>query len=65
MSSRTVWNANASLNLARLGWDVLSDRFGDLIVSFGVKNLTDRSVRDAEFFPQPGRSFYTRVEATF
>jgi hypothetical protein len=36
-----------------------------MLVSLIGRNLGDRSVRDAQFIPQPGRTFAVRLEGTF
>ena len=63
LPSRTVWDASISLELARLFRNLSPLR--DLTLSLEGKNLTDETVRDAEFFPQPGRSFALRLEAAW
>jgi outer membrane receptor protein involved in Fe transport len=61
LPARTVWDASIVLDLARLFPD--RSPLGDLTLSVEGKNLTDEIVRDAQFFPQPGRSFAVRLEA--
>jgi vitamin B12 transporter len=66
LPSRTVWDAALSFDLAR--WPALRDRVGGfrhLVLTFQGTNLTNAVVRDAEFFPQPGRGFAVRVEGDF
>ena len=43
----------------------LGERLGvaGLVASVAVSNLTDRAVRDALIFPQPGRILTFRIEA--
>jgi outer membrane receptor protein involved in Fe transport len=62
VSSRRVWNASAALDLLQLPY--LDEHLpGErLLVSVTVDNLTDQSLRDAQFFPQPGRWLTVRVE---
>ena len=62
ISGRVVLNASLSSNLARFAslrkWLPLAD----MVVSVGGTNLTDASVRDATFFPQPGRAWFVTAE---
>jgi outer membrane receptor protein involved in Fe transport len=62
ISGRTVLNASVSLNLARVARLARWLPLRDCVLSFGTNNLLDVSVRDAMFFPQPGRAFYGLVE---
>lgn len=55
LSSRTVYDLSASLDLAQL-WRLDARWFPrELLASLSVSNLTDQSVRDSVGFPQPGR----------
>jgi vitamin B12 transporter len=62
IGARSVWNASAAWNLARL--DALGlDRFVDsLWIHVTLNNLSDVAVRDLLFAPQPGRAGYIGVE---
>lgn len=62
VSSRAVWNVSGSLDLIQLpylGQHLPGER---LLCSVSVDNVSDQSVRDAQFFPQPGRWFTFRLE---
>ncbi len=64
LSDRTVYDASIVADLTRfaprLGLELRS-----LLLSFGGRNLTDRAVRDAQFFPQPGRSLFLGFQVGF
>jgi len=62
VSSRSTWDASATLNLARI--DALASRLRtrDLFLSLIGVNLGDVSVRDALGLPQPGRILSVKVE---
>jgi iron complex outermembrane receptor protein len=62
VGSRAVWDASLALDLLQL--PPLAGRLpGErLLFSVTVDNLTDQSVRDAQFFPQPGRTLFFRLE---
>jgi hypothetical protein len=62
VGSRTVWNVSGSIDLLQLAFLERHIPGRRLLCSVSVDNLTDESVRDAEFFPQPGRWFTFRVE---
>jgi outer membrane cobalamin receptor len=66
LSSRKVWNASAGVNLGRLlrKWGVPTalDR---LWASAALSNIGDASVRDAVFFPQPGRTLSLALEGSW
>jgi outer membrane receptor protein involved in Fe transport len=62
VSARTVWNASAALDLLQLPWLDVHLPGERLLVSLTGDNLGDVSVRDAQFFPQPGRWLTLRVE---
>lgn len=65
IGDRTTWDASGSLALHRLPWLAAScERAGlaGLRVSVIGTNLTDQAVRDALFFPQPGRTVTVRLE---
>jgi hypothetical protein len=62
VSARTVWNASVALDLLQLPWLDAHLPGERLLVSLTGDNLGDVSVRDAQFFPQPGRWLTLRVE---
>jgi outer membrane cobalamin receptor len=59
---RTVWDASAALDLAQLPWLGRFIPGSSLLLSVTGRNLGDVSVRDAAFFPQPGRTLAFRIE---
>ena len=59
---RAVWDASAALDLALLPGLGRYIPGGSLLLSVTGRNLGDVSVRDAAFFPQPGRSVAFRIE---
>jgi outer membrane cobalamin receptor len=65
LPSRTVWDAAISVDLVRLGWVPAQLPARSLLLTLEGKNLGDVAVRDAQFFPQPGRSFALRVETAW
>jgi outer membrane receptor protein involved in Fe transport len=62
VGARSVWDVGVVLDLLQLPG--LSDRVPgqELLVSFTASNVSDQSVRDTQFFPQPGRALTFRVE---
>ena len=62
LPARTVFDAAISVDLVRLGWWPTQLPARSLLLTLEGTNLSDRAVRDAQFFPQPGRSFALRVE---
>jgi hypothetical protein len=65
LPARRTWDLALWLDLARVP-GLREHVPGDsLRVGFEVANLTDELVRDAEYFPQPGRSWLVRVEAAW
>ena len=62
VSSRAVWNVSGSIDLLQLPFLERHIPGRRLLCSVSVDNVSDESVRDAEFFPQPGRWFTFRVE---
>ena len=62
---RTVWDLARWVDLARVAG--LRERIpaDALRLGFEVANLTDELVRDAQYFPQPGRSWLVRLEGTW
>jgi outer membrane cobalamin receptor len=65
LPSRTVFDAALSVDLALLGWLPAQLPARSLLVTFEAKNIGDVAVRDAQFFPQPGRSLALRVETAW
>jgi len=65
LPERTTWDVALWLDLARVPG--LRERVpaDSLRLGFEVANLTDELVRDAEYFPQPGRSWVVRLEGTW
>ncbi len=61
-AARTIWDASAALDLASLRPLRIGTWFSRLWLTFKVSNIGDISVRDARFFPQPGRSLLFGVE---
>ncbi len=62
VSARTVVDLSLVLDLRKLPKVGESLPGQQLLFSVTANNLTDASVRDALFFPQPGRSLFFRVE---
>lgn len=65
LPARTTYDAGIVVDLVKvpgIGERIPLQRF---LLSFIVSNLTDVSVRDAQFFPQPGRVLSVKAEATF
>ena len=62
IGSRSVWDVSAVLDLAQLPWLGTVIPGEELLVSVTANNITDQSIRDTQFFPQPGRSIAFRVE---
>ena len=62
VSARAVYDVGLVLDLLRL--PLLRGRLpgASLLCSVTANNVTDQSVRDARFFPQPGRTLAFRVE---
>jgi iron complex outermembrane receptor protein len=60
--SRAIYGLSLGVDLAQLPWLGEAIPGSALLLSFAVKNLTDRSVRDAVFFPQPGRTLAFTVD---
>ena len=62
LSSRTVYDLSAAIDLAQV-WRPDTRWFpGKLVASFGVTNVGDESVRDSVGFPQPGRTLHFGLE---
>ncbi len=65
LPARTVYDAGIVVDLVRvpgLGPRIPLRHF---LLSFAASNLTDVGVRDAQFFPQPGRVLSVRAEVHF
>jgi vitamin B12 transporter len=62
LPDRTVYDAALIVDLVRLGLLRESRPFDSLLVTLEGRNLGDVAVRDALFFPQPGRTLALRVE---
>jgi vitamin B12 transporter len=56
ISARAIYGLSFAVDIAQLPWVGEHIPGCELLFSVAVKNLTDRSVRDAAFFPQPGRT---------
>jgi iron complex outermembrane receptor protein len=65
LPARTTYDAGIVVDLVKV--PVLGERIPlrSLLLSFIASNFTDVSVRDAQFFPQPGRVLSIKAEATF
>jgi outer membrane cobalamin receptor len=59
VSERAVYNVSASIDLGPL-WERIPGK--SLLLSFVANNVSDVGVRDAQFFPQPGRTLTFRIE---
>jgi vitamin B12 transporter len=62
LPDRTVWNASAALDLARISALRLDRLTSELWVFIEGNNLGDVAVRDTLSFPQPGRRFSSGLE---
>lgn len=62
LPDRRLWGATLSADLKKLGLVPAVVPLRELIVALQGQNLSDVAVRDAEFFPQPGRTLTLRVE---
>lgn len=62
LPERTTWDATLWVDLAHL--PRLRERLplDSLRLGFEVANLSDELVRDAEYFPQPGRTWLVHLE---
>lgn len=65
LPARTTYDAGLVVDVVQLPWLGQRLPLRRLLVSFEASNLTDVSVRDAQFFPQPGRVLSVKAEATF
>jgi outer membrane cobalamin receptor len=63
LESRTVYDASLGVNLARRARFAPLLAFDELWLVLEARNLGDRGMRDARFFPQPGRQLAFRIEA--
>lgn len=62
LPSRVVYSGSVGINLARIGPLAGYDRLRALWIYATLNNISDVAVRDALFFPQPGRSGYIGTE---
>ncbi len=62
LPSRIVWSASAGVDLAQIGPERLRARVRELWLYATLTNIGDVAVRDALFFPQPGRSGFLGFE---
>ena len=62
LPARTVFDAAISVDLVRLGWWPAKLPARSVLLTLEGTNLADVAVRDAQFFPQPGRTVALRVE---
>lgn len=62
---RRTWDVALWLDLARVPGLRARIPSESLRVGFEVANLTDEIVRDAEYFPQPGRTWLLRLEGAW
>lgn len=65
LPSREVFDAALSVDLAQLAFVAARVPVDSLLVTFEAKNLGDVAVRDAQFFPQPGRTLALRLETSW
>ena len=65
LPERTVYDASVIVDLAKLEWLAGYVPAEAMRVALIGRNLTDRAVRDAQFFPQPGRTLSVRVETVW
>ena len=65
LPSRTIYDASASVDLARIGWLPVDRVSKSLWLSVRGRNLANDSVRDGRYFPRPGRNFSVAVEGVF
>lgn len=65
LPARTTYDAGIVVDLVQVPFLGAQLPLRRLLVSFEASNLTDVSVRDAQFFPQPGRVLSVKAEATF
>jgi vitamin B12 transporter len=56
ISARAIYGLSLGVDIAQLPFVGEHVPGRELLFSVAVKNLTDRSVRDSAFFPQPGRT---------
>ena len=65
LPDREVFDAALTVDLAQLGFVAARVPVESLLVTFEAKNIGDVAVRDAQFFPQPGRTLALRVETSW
>ena len=62
LPERTIWNASASVDLARIAALGLGNWLDECWIFVEGNNLSDEAVRDVLSFPQPGRRFSSGFE---
>jgi outer membrane receptor protein involved in Fe transport len=62
LNERTTFDASAALELADLFGIRERTGLSGLLASVAAHNLTDRAVRDAQLYPQPGRTLTFGLE---
>jgi outer membrane cobalamin receptor len=65
LPDRTVFGASLCVDLARIAFVAARLPVESLLLTIEGRNLGDVAVRDAQFFPQPGRSLALRVETSW
>lgn len=65
LPDRTVYGASLIVDLTQLGFVPEAAPLDSLLVTLEGRNLSDQAVRDAQFFPQPGRTLALRVETSW
>jgi outer membrane cobalamin receptor len=65
LPARTTWDVGAWLDLARFAPVRGFVSLRSLRAGVELTNVTDELVRDAEFFPQPGRTWMLRLEGAW
>ena len=62
LPARSVWNGQIALNLAAFPPLPLPDSVGALWLYASLENISDVAIRDALYFPQPGRNGHLGLE---
>ena len=62
LPARSVWNGRLGINLASFREIPLPDVIEDLWVYGSLENISDVAIRDALYFPQPGRNGHLGME---
>ena len=65
LSSRIVWGASASMDLAEIEILPIRPHLKSLWISLRGRNLGNVAVRDTGFSPRPGRNFSLALEGVF